>query len=150
MKTVLVWLWVGVFFFAATGFAASTYSSGEIDDDLTFEDFKIADGYLTGFIVNSSKRPRSAVKLDVWTTNTQETRIYWRKSLSLGDMAPGAKVAVKEPYKIDQEDLAKTKFMFRNPNPANFRNQATESKPSTPSSQPKQSTQPKQPKQQKP
>ena len=56
MKTVLVWLWVGVFFFAATGFAASTYSSGEIDDDLTFEDFKIADGYLTGFIVNSSKR----------------------------------------------------------------------------------------------
>jgi hypothetical protein len=134
LKSVLVFVFlcVGVFLFAAAGFGGSVYSSGEIDDDLKFEDFKIGDGFLTGFIVNASKRARPAVALDIWTTNTQETRIYWRKTVTFGDLAPGAKVAVKEPYKIDQEDPAKTKFMFRTPTPANFRNQAN------PSSQTKQ------------
>lgn len=147
LKSILVFLLGGMLLFTAASYAGSVYSSGEIDDDLRFEDFKIGDGYLTGSIVNASKRTRSAVKLDVWTTNTQETRIYWRKTLSLGDLAPGAKIAVKEPYKVDQEDLARTKFMFRNPNPANFRNQSDQA--SQPG-QTKQGTQPKQQKQQKP
>lgn len=146
MKSILVFLLGGMLLFAAGSYAGSVYSSGEIDDDLKFEDFKIGDGYLTGSIVNDSKRTRSAVKLDVWTANTQETRIYWRKTLTLGDLAPGARVAVKEPYKVDQEDLARTKFMFRLPTGANFRNQGGQK---TESTQPKQGTQQKQVTQQK-
>ena len=130
MKSFLIFMIMVVVLFPVSIFAGSYYSSGPIDDDLQFEDFKIGnDGYLTGSIVNSSQRPRQAVKLDVWTTNTQETRIYWRKTLNLGDLAPGARVAVKEPYKIDQEDPAKTKFMFRVPTPANFRNQPKQRQP---------------------
>jgi hypothetical protein len=115
---------MGVLLFPACCLAGSYFSSGSIDEDLQFEDFKIGeDGFLTGFIINSSKRTRYAVKLDMWTANTQETQIYWRKSLNLGDLAPGARISVKEPYKIDREDPNRTKFMFRVPNPANFRNQ---------------------------
>lgn len=129
MRSFLVFLLMAMFLSAVSTSAGSYYSSGSIDEGLQFEDFKIGDGYLTGFIVNSSNRPRQAVKLDVWTTNAQETRIYWRKTLNLGDLAPGAKAAIKEPYKIDQEDPARTKFMFRFPNPANFRNQQKQGKP---------------------
>ena len=149
MKSILVFLIGGMLLFSAASFAASVYSSGEIDDDLAFEDFKISQGYLTGFIVNASKRTRPAVKLDVWTANTQETRIYWRKTVDLGDLAPGAKVAIKEPYKVDQEDLARTKFMFRPSTPANFRNQPAQPGQPTQPDQPKQKKQPKQQKQQK-
>jgi LEA14-like dessication related protein len=123
LKVLFGFILLGLFLLPASGFASSVYSSGEIDDDLQFQDFKIGEnGYLTGVIVNTSKRTRLAVKLDVWTTNTQETQIYWRKTLDLGDMAPGAKISVKEPYKVDREDLSKTKFMFRIPRSANFRN----------------------------
>jgi hypothetical protein len=119
----LILVLIGVFLFPVSSSAASVFSSGEIDADLQFEDFKIGDnGFLTGFIVNTSKRTLPAVKLDMWTTNTQETQIYWRKTLTLGDMTPGARVPVKEPYKIDRENPGKTKFMFRVPKPANFRN----------------------------
>jgi hypothetical protein len=123
LKVLVGFMLLGLLLLPTPGFASSIYSSGEIDTDLQFEDFKIGDnGYLTGFIVNTSKRTRQAVNLDVWTTNTQETQIYWRKTLNLGDIAPGARVSVKEPYKVDREDLSKTKFMFRVPRPANFRN----------------------------
>ena len=123
LKPFLAFLLLGVLLFPAFTLAGSYYSSGSIDTDLQFEDFRIGnDGYLTGFIVNSSKRTRPGVKLDIWTTNTQETQIYWRKTLNLGDLAPGARAPVKEPYKIDREDPEKTKFMFRVPAPANFRN----------------------------
>jgi hypothetical protein len=123
LRPFLAFLLAAVLLFPAFTFSGSYYSSGVIDQDLQFEDFKIGnDGYLTGFIVNSSRRTRSAVKLDIWTTNTQETQVYWRKTLSLGDLAPGARAPIKEPYKIDREDPEKTKFMFRAPAPANFRN----------------------------
>jgi hypothetical protein len=122
MKSLIAIIFAGMLFLPAFARAEFYYSSGAIDTDLQFEDFKIGDGYLTGVIVNSSKRPRPDVKLDVWTCNTQETQIYWRKTLHLGDLGPGARVSVKEPYKIDREEPAKTKFMFRIPQPANFRN----------------------------
>jgi hypothetical protein len=123
MKSIVAFLLVGWMLIPALSLAAPYYSSGTIDNDLQFEDFKIGDdGYLTGVIVNTSKRPRVDLKLDVWTCNTQETQIYWRKTLNFGDLAPGAKVSVREPYKVDREDPAKTKFMFRAPQPANFRN----------------------------
>ncbi len=123
MKPFLAFLLIGVLLLPALALAGSYYGSGAIDNDLQFEDFKIgSDGYLSGIIVNSSRRMRPAVKLDVWTTNAQETQIYWRKTLNLGDLAPGARAAIKEPYKLDREDPEKTKFMFRVPAPANFRN----------------------------
>jgi hypothetical protein len=123
MKSIVAFLLVGLLLIPAVSLAAPYYSSGTIDKDLQFEDFKIGEGgVITGVIVNASKRTLQDVKLDVWTCNTQETQIYWRKTLSLGDLAPGARVSVKEPYKIDREDPAKTKFMFRIPQPANFRN----------------------------
>lgn len=140
LKSILVFLLGGILLFTTVSFADSVYSNGEIDDDLSFEDFMINDGYLTGFIVNTGKRTRPSVKLDVWTTNTMETRIYWRKTMNLGDLAPGARVAIKEPYQLDREDLARTKFMFRTPTPANYRNQPGQS---TQAAQPKQETQAK-------
>lgn len=103
--------------------AGSPFGDGEIDNDLRFEGFEIrADGFLTGSIVNTSKKVRPAVKLDIWTTNLQETRIFWRKSYSLGDMAPGARIAVKEPYQLDDQKPSRIKFMFRIPNKDTFRN----------------------------
>jgi len=147
LKAILVFLLGGMLLVSTSVFAGSVYSSGEIDEDLRFENFQISGGYLTGSIVNASKRTRSAVKLDMWTCNTQETRIYWRKTVDLGDLAPGAKAAIKEPYKVDQEDLARTKFMFRPSNPANFRNQPTQpaqAGQATPSKQQKQQKQQKQ------
>ena len=123
MKVLVGFMLLGLLLLSVSGFASSIYSNGEIDDDLQFEDFKIGDnGFLTGFIVNTSKRTRQAVKLDAWTTNTQETQIYWRKTLNLGDIAPGARISVKEPYQVDRENLSKTKFMFRVPRPGSFRN----------------------------
>lgn len=122
MKSMIAFLLAGLLLIPSAVSASSYYSSGAIDNDLQFEDFKIADGALTGVIINASKRPRKDVKLDIWTCNTQETQVYWRKTVSLGDVGPGARVSVKEPYKIDREDPAKTKFMFRIPQPANFRN----------------------------
>ncbi len=123
MKSIIAFLLAGMLVVPAFAFAGAYYSSGSIDNDLQFEDFKIGDdGFLTGLIVNSSKRTLKDVKLDVWTCNTQETQIYWRKTLNLGDLTPGMKAPVKEPYKIDREDPARTKFMFRIPQAANYRN----------------------------
>lgn len=117
-------LLLGVIVFPLNCLAGSVYSEGIIDNDLRYEGFEINEsGFVTGFIINSSSAVRRAVKLDMWTTNPQETRIYWRHVLNIGDMAPGAKFAVKEPYKPVGDTPGKTKFMFRIPQNANFRNQ---------------------------
>lgn len=81
-------------------------SAGVPDKDLKYEDFKITeDEFLTGSIVNASGKARSDVRIDMWTTNMQETRIFWRKSLNIGNLAPQGRYVVKEPYKVDGEDL---------------------------------------------
>jgi hypothetical protein len=98
-------------------------SSGVADRDLKFEDFQITDdGCITGFIVNSSPRPRKGVQIDMWTTNKAETRILWRKSLNIGDLGPGEKRLVKEKYDVDLEEPARTEIKFRIASGANFRN----------------------------
>jgi hypothetical protein len=103
--------------------AGSVLGEGEIDKDLKYEDFQVGgDGYATGYIVNTSNKPRPAVKLDMWTTNLQETRIFWRKSLSVGDLAPGQRYKVREAYTPNENAPQKVKFMFRIPSKANFRN----------------------------
>jgi hypothetical protein len=117
---------------SSNGFAGSYLSSGVVnsssgtpDKDLTYEDFEITpDGFITGFIVNTSGRSRPGVTLDFWTTNMQETRIFWRKTVNVGDIAPNAKARIREPYPVKDENPSKTKFMFRLPSAANFRNKA--------------------------
>ena len=131
LKSFFVCLFVGLCMMPMHGVAGTTYmsngpvntSNGTPDRDLKYEDFQITeDGYITGYIVNSSGRPRTGIRLDMWTTNMQETRIFWRKSLNIGDLGPQGKYLVKEPYKVDNEDPARTKFMFRLPSGANYRN----------------------------
>lgn len=110
--------------------AASTPRSGEIslpsglpDKDMKYEDFHITeDGFITGSIVNSSNRVRKAVHIDMWTTNKAETRILWRKNLSIGDLGPHEKRVVREPYAIDSEEPERTEIKFRLSSGANFRN----------------------------
>jgi hypothetical protein len=109
--------------FTGVALAGSVLGEGEIDTGLKYEDFQIGgDGYATGYIVNTSNKPRLGVKLDMWTTTLQETRIFWRKSLNIGDLAPGQRYKVREPYAPSDNAPPKVKFMFRIPTPANFRN----------------------------
>lgn len=132
LKSLAICLFVGILsILPARGFAATSFlsdgsvntSKGTPDDDLKYEGFEITpDGFITGFIVNDSARPRPGVKFDMWTTNMQETRIFWRKTVTVGDLAPHAKVRLKEAYPVKDQDNARTKFMFRLPSEANFRN----------------------------
>jgi hypothetical protein len=97
--------------------------SGVPEKDLEYEDFQITDdGFITGYIVNSSGKARKGVQIDMWTTNRSETRILWRKNLSIGDLGPHEKRLVKEVYKNDDEEPAKTEIKFRTASGANFRN----------------------------
>lgn len=110
---------------AGSGLKSGTIdsSSGVPDKDLKYEDFQITgDGFITGYIVNSSGKVRPAVRLDLWTTNKSETRILWRKSLAVGDIGPHEKKQVKEPYKEDTEEPSRTEIKFRLPSGANYRN----------------------------
>ncbi len=122
-KSFFICLLLGLLVFPLIARAESIVSSGEInsrsgipDKDLVYEDFRVTqDGFVTGYIVNKSDKTRTSVKLDMWTTNKQETRILWRKSLNIGDLGGHAKYLVKEPYKADNADPATTKVMFRLP-----------------------------------
>jgi hypothetical protein len=114
---------IGLLLCPLEGFAGSAFREGVIDKDLTYEGFEIgSDGFLTGYIVNTSNAARRGVKLDMWTTNPQETRVFWRKSITIGEIAPKGKSLIKEPYDLDGENPEKIKVMFRIPNTANFRN----------------------------
>jgi len=98
-------------------------SSGTTNSDLVYRGFQITpDGYITGFIVNTSNHALKSVRLDVWTTNRAETRIYWRKSISIGDMAPKSQFEVKEVYGKLQDEPESIIFKFRVPGGTNFRN----------------------------
>ncbi len=98
-------------------------SSGTTNKDLVFRDFEITpDGYVTGAIVNTSNHALNAVKLDMWTVNSAETQILWRKSLNIGDMAPRGRYEVKEPYSPLPDNPSAVIFKFRIPATANFRN----------------------------
>ncbi len=124
-------LLIGVMFFPLqAGAAKSSHSDGTIDNstgltnkDLVYRDFEITeDGFVTGYIVNTSSRALKSVRLDMWTTNSAETRIFWRKTLSIGDIAPNSKFLVKEPYSPAPEDPAAILFKFRLPGNTNYRN----------------------------
>ena len=113
--------------------AKSFYSDGTVDNssgtpnkDLVYNDFEITqDGYITGYITNKSNHPLKSVRLDMWTTNRAETAILWRKTLTIGDMAPNGKYEVREPYSPLPDDLSAVVFKFRLPGSTNFRNSGT-------------------------
>jgi hypothetical protein len=129
-RSFFVCLFLGVLVLPLNGLAGRYISSGEInskvgvpDKDLTYEDFYITeDGFVTGYVVNNSDKARPNIRLDMWTTNMQETRILWRKSLNIGEIGPRAKYKVKEPYKADNADPSTTKVMLRMPSESNYRN----------------------------
>jgi hypothetical protein len=108
----------------------SFYSDGMVDNNngtpnkhLAYKDFEVtSDGRITGVIVNASNQAFQSLKLDMWTTNPAETRIFWRKSLNIGDLAPKGEFQVNEPYSSDSEGGATVVFKFRIPSGANFRN----------------------------
>lgn len=117
--TVPITLWAG----SALKSGSIDSSSGVPDKDLKYEDFQItSDGFITGYVVNASGKTRSAVRVDMWTTNRNETKILWRKSLTLGDIGPHEKKLVKEAYKEDTEEPSRTEIKLRLPSGANFRN----------------------------
>jgi len=131
VKRITVFLLLSLLFFRFHSFAAkSLHSDGTIDNssgttnkDLVYRDFEIAsDGYVTGFIVNTSNHALKSVKLDMWTVNSAETRILWRKSLNIGDMAPQGRYQVKEPYSPLPDNPSSVIFKFRIPGSTNFRN----------------------------
>lgn len=126
MKDAAKWL-VGLLFLLLAvdpfpAFGGSVLTEGFIDKDLKYEAFEIKGGFLTGSIVNTSSRPRQGIRLDAWTTNPQETRVYWRKTLNVGDLGPGARYQVRESYTLTDEMPDRVKFLFKLPHRDNYRN----------------------------
>ncbi len=111
-------------FLAKGSFAEILLGDGEIDEtDLRYEGFHIGDdGSIKGFIINGSNAVARNVTLNMYTTNAQETRIFWRKTIQLGDMAPREKRQVKEAYVGAKDAGGRMKVMFKVPKKANFRN----------------------------
>ena len=130
LKRIALLLLLGLLLLPVNVFSASFFSSGTVDNSdgtpnktLRFEGFEVTqEGFISGYIVNSSDRALKGVRLDMWTTNPQETQIYWRNSLIIGDLAPGGRYAVKESYNLGSADPSRIKFKFRIPSGGNYRN----------------------------
>ena len=133
MKWIIGCFLLSLLFFPFNACAKSFFSDGTVDNssgtpnkDLVYRDFEITqDGHITGCIINQSDHPLKSVKLDMWTTNRAETAILWRKTLTIGDMAPKGKYEVREPYSPLPDDLSAVVFKFRLPGSTNFRNSGT-------------------------
>jgi len=98
----------------------SEFNQGMIDRDLRYEEFKVTDDdFVVGTIINTSKNMRPAVKVQIWITNIAETRVFWRKTINLGDMGPGARFEVKEPSNGMVDSASRLQFLLRLPDPAN-------------------------------
>jgi hypothetical protein len=117
---------LSIFIFPFHAGAKSFYSDGTVDNssgtpnkDLVYRDFEITKD---GYIINESNHPLKSVRLDMWTMNRSETQILWRKSLSIGEMAPKERFEVREPYSPLPDDLSGVVFKFRLPGATNFRN----------------------------
>ena len=130
-KLLFIFLVSSVLFYPLYTSAKSFYSDGQVDNasgtpskELRFEDFVVnEDGYVTGYIINVSNRPLAKVRLDMWITNINNTRILWRKIIDMGDMAPKGKVAVKEACSLgNYDELSRVQFFFKIPSNSNFRN----------------------------
>jgi len=107
-----------LFFSCADCPAARVMGDGEIDDtELRYEGFHIGEDGSTigGYIINGSKTAYRNVTLHMYTTNPQETRVFWRKTIKLGDIGPGEKRHVKETYGLRADPDARIKVMIKLP-----------------------------------
>jgi len=133
MKWIIGCFLLNLLLFPLDAGAKSFYSDGTVDNssgtpnkDLAYRDFEITqDGYVTGHIINKSSHPLKSVRLDMWTTNRAETAILWRKTLTIGDMAPKGEYEVRERYSPLPDDPSGVVFKFRLPGSTNFRNAGT-------------------------
>ncbi len=113
-REIFLCILVGLLAFPCVSPAASFFGSGEIDQGLSYSSFEITpDGMISGVIINKSKHPRNDLKIDMWTTDIHETRIFWRKSLNVGSLAPGARYEVRDSHKADVIERGRVKFIFR-------------------------------------
>ncbi|NLI82066.1 MAG: hypothetical protein GX443_10330 [Deltaproteobacteria bacterium] len=98
-------------------FGAVVMGEGEIDDtELRYEGFQIGDdGMIKGIIINGSNTAYRNVTLNIYTTNPQETRVFWRKTIRLGDIGPKEKRHVKEAYSPKPDPDARIKVMIKLP-----------------------------------
>jgi hypothetical protein len=116
-RIALVSIFFGILFCFINSSIGSIYNEGMIDADLRYEECKVTDDdFVVGTIINKSKTMRPAVKVDMWITNIAETRVFWRKTINLGDMAPGARFEVKEPSNGMVDSASRLQFRFRIPN----------------------------------
>jgi hypothetical protein len=117
LRISLLCLLIGSLLCPVAVFGEPSNGSGTIDDDLAYEGFEIGnDGFLRGFIINTSNKTFKDYKINIWTMDTYDTRIFWRKSLVIGFLAPGEKYAVKEPYNKAANRGMNFKYCFRTPN----------------------------------
>lgn len=107
-----------LFFSCADCSAARVMGDGEIDDtQLRYEGFQIGEDGSTimGYIVNGASIAYRNVTLHMYTTNPQETRVYWRKTIKMGDIGPKEKRYIKETYGPRPDPDARIKVMIRLP-----------------------------------
>ncbi len=97
---------LGLLFFPVFARADSFFSNGRVhntcgtrSDVLFYRDFKLTpDGRITGYIVNKSDRPVRGLALDMYTMDRDEMRVYWSKTIVIGDIPPNGRYHVDEPY----------------------------------------------------
>ena len=95
-----------VLFAPLYGRAESFYSNGQVENTcgtlsnvLHYKHFDITpDGFITGSIVNQSSRTVKGLVIDLYTMDNDETRVFWRTILHIGDLGPKARYDVKLPY----------------------------------------------------
>ncbi len=101
--------------------ADSFYSNGHVHNTsgsrsniLFYKHFNIsADGHVTGKIVNESSRPIKGLVIDMYTMDTDETRVLWSRILEIGNLGPKSEYSVDEPYSPLPDDPNKVVFRFK-------------------------------------
>lgn len=125
MKKVIFAIFLSALFFLSlfplSARAESYYSNGPVENTsgtwsniLFFRHFNITrDGRITGYIENKSGREVRGLVLDAYTMDTDETRVFWRTTLDIGNLAPGGRYAVNKPYSPAPFDQNKILFRFK-------------------------------------
>lgn len=89
-------------------------TSGTLSNVLFYRHFKITpDGRISGYIENKSHRVIRGLVIDMYTMDQNETRVFWRKILDIGNMAPGGRYVVNEPYSPVPDDSSKIVYRFK-------------------------------------
>lgn len=121
IKWTLVFILSALLFAPACARAYSFNSNGRVENTsgtwskvLFFRHFEISpNGYLTGYIVNKSDHEIRGLVLDMYTMDDAETRVFWARTVDIGNMAPRSRYAVREPYSPVPSDPSKIVFRFK-------------------------------------